>query len=218
MKLILRERRHEVEDIWSFDFTGGPAWVAGQSIRLELPVGCDTEERRFTIASAPSDGVMTITTRLGESSFKRALGCLSPGAQVDGYAIEGDFIWHPSDQPPLWLAFGLGITPFRAMIRQAQYEGRSVNAELVYVGRIPLYDMELREVARQEPWFRLRTLRPDEVTAASLAAAVDLTRQPVYLAGPSSVVDLWARQLDAPNTYRDWFTGRSGWDTISSNA
>ncbi|HEX6258586.1 MAG TPA: FAD-dependent oxidoreductase [Candidatus Saccharimonadales bacterium] len=107
----------ETAEVQSFIFAPEDplTWQAGQSIRLELPVGYDLHERRFTIASAPHEGVLRITTRRSDSLFKKALWSLKVGDIVQAFSIEGDFVWKPAPRY-VFLAGGLGITPFRALL------------------------------------------------------------------------------------------------------
>src|SRR4051812_5628 len=96
MKLRFVSKKSEGSDVWSYFFAPVEAmeWVAGQSIRLELPRETfGVSERRFTIASDPSEGHVRITTRTSGSRFKVLLDDLSSDAVINAYGIEGNFIW-----------------------------------------------------------------------------------------------------------------------------
>ena len=89
MKLILIAKRPETEGVMSFLFRSDAPlkWQAGQFLHYSLPHP-DADDRGitryFTIASAPFEGHVMLTTRFdGErsSSFKRALGQLPVGAE-----------------------------------------------------------------------------------------------------------------------------------------
>ena len=81
IKLI--EKKPEVGNVMTFIFeTGGLTWTAGQFQRYTLPEAGVTEEetkRWFTIAAAPSENVIKISTRITESSFKQSLKSLELG-------------------------------------------------------------------------------------------------------------------------------------------
>jgi NAD(P)H-flavin reductase len=51
-------------------------WTAGQSIKLEVPGPYGPLEHRFSISSAPHEGIVAITTRLSGSSYKNSLAAL----------------------------------------------------------------------------------------------------------------------------------------------
>ena len=100
MKLILVEKRSETEDVMSFIFSSDAPlkWQAGQFLHYSLPHS-DADERGitryFTIASAPFEGHVMLTTRFAagrSSSFKRALRQLPVGAAVDVGDPDGDFV------------------------------------------------------------------------------------------------------------------------------
>jgi ferredoxin-NADP reductase len=112
MKLRFKETRVEAGDVRSYIFAPEEPleWIAGQSIRLELPrptYGVD--DRRFTIASAPCEKDIAIATRKGISTFKQTLASVKPGDIVNAYAIEGEFVWGPEERPRLLIAGGIGI-------------------------------------------------------------------------------------------------------------
>lgn len=221
MKLRFLHKQAESNDVASFAFAAVEpvSWIAGQSIRLELPIGYDTEERRFTISSAPYEQRIVVTTRLSESRFKQALDALEAGAVIDAYAIEGDFTWLESQRPRIFIAAGLGITPFIALLKQRDYTGQPLMVSLLYADRRQLiFGEQLHALAARHPEFHM-SLLPDQ--HLSLAAILDhfpaLHESLVYLAGPSSVVDelgaqLIAEGLPEEQLKRDWFTGRAGWD------
>ena len=100
MKLILVEKRPETEDVMSFVFRSDAPlkWQAGQFLHYSLPHP-DADDRGitryFTIASAPFEGHVMLTTRFAterSSSFKRALRQLPVGAAVDVGEPDGDFV------------------------------------------------------------------------------------------------------------------------------
>ncbi|HEX6462355.1 MAG TPA: FAD-dependent oxidoreductase [Candidatus Saccharimonadales bacterium] len=136
MKLTLQSKKQEADGVFTLYFTASiPAiWVAGQSIKLELPIAnYDTDERRFTISTAPHEKIIAITTRLTSSLFKRSLFALQLGGTVEASAIEGDFIWEESEKPHLFIAGGIGITPFFAMLKDREYKQLSLKAKLLYI-------------------------------------------------------------------------------------
>ena len=100
MKLILVAKRPETEDVMSFLFRSDAPlkWQAGQFLHYSLPHP-DVDDRGitryFTIASAPFEGHVMLTTRFAgkrSSSFKRALRQLPVGAAVDVGEPDGDFV------------------------------------------------------------------------------------------------------------------------------
>lgn len=110
---------------------------AGQSLRIQLPHPAVDDRgvaRSFSIASAPSEPFVRLTTRLSSpsSSFKRALAVLEPGALVEASGPHGRFTFDDTDQPAVFIAGGIGITPFRAMLADLAGTRRSAEVSLLY--------------------------------------------------------------------------------------
>jgi ferredoxin-NADP reductase len=139
MKLILVSKRPETTDVTSFLFRSDAPlkWQAGQFLHYSLPHP-DTDDRGiaryFTIASVPFEGHVMLTTRFASersSSFKRALRQLPVGAGVEVSEPDGDFvIGDPADQH-VFIAGGIGITPFRAILLDSDHRGLPINATLL---------------------------------------------------------------------------------------
>src|SRR2546427_661655 len=72
------------------------------------------------LASAPPDDDVVVTTRMRDAAFKRVLGSMPIGATVQAEGPFGSFTLHiNAAKPAVFLAGGIGITPFRSMIRDA---------------------------------------------------------------------------------------------------
>lgn len=210
MKLRLTGKAQESDDVWSFFFepTELLTWTAGQSIRLEIPRKTwGHDERRFTIASGPSEGQIRITTRLSGSEFKQALAALEPGQAIDGYSIEGSFVLVEATQPKLFLAAGIGITPFRAILAEAPVRA---DIRLLYQSKDqpPVFGDEL------SAWLgeRLRVTPKRLSSDAATAFCPDWQARTVYVSGPEQMVrtiagELLAEGLPKSQLRTDEFTG-----------
>jgi ferredoxin-NADP reductase len=76
--------------------------------------------RTFSIAGAPHEADLMIATRMRDTGFKRALRALPIGSEGDVQGPFGDFtLLQGIEQPAVLLAGGIGITPFRRMLRHA---------------------------------------------------------------------------------------------------
>ncbi len=115
---------------------------AGQSMDLTLlnPPETDAEgnTRAFSIASAPFDSDLMIATRMRNTAFKRVLGKAAPGLQLKIEGPSGSFVLHrKAEKPAVFLAGGIGITPFLSIIRQATHEKAPHQMYLFYSNRRP---------------------------------------------------------------------------------
>lgn len=78
-------------------------------------------KREFSIASAPSDDFVEVAFRSGESAFKKSLRNFADGVEVRAEGPFGSFVLpKKADRPLVFLAGGIGITPFRSMVREAE--------------------------------------------------------------------------------------------------
>jgi ferredoxin-NADP reductase len=219
MKLKFRSKKRENNDAWSFIFEPLEPfmWVAGQSMRLEIPAGYDTDERRFTIASAPYEQQVMITTRLSGSVFKQGLTALEPGTLVAAFAVEGNFVWGDDKRPRVLVAAGIGITPFRSMLLQRGYERKPLEGLLIYAGRADeaVYEQELTTLSHENDGFSIEYVRNQRFSAGYLMEGIsDIREKLVYISGPSRMVDEVSADLMVnydfleENIKRDRFTGK----------
>jgi ferredoxin-NADP reductase len=106
----------------AFRFAKPADWTyrAGQFVDITLldPPETDAEgnTRGFSISSAPSEGVIMITTRLRDTAFKRVLQTMPLGTPVKIEGPFGDLHLHHADRPAVVLTGGIGITPFRSIL------------------------------------------------------------------------------------------------------
>ena len=162
--LNLKSRSEVAERTLEFRFQKPPGMTfkAGQFMDLTLvdPPETDPEgnTRGFSINSAPDDPELIFTTRLRDTAFKRALRTLPLGTAVK---VEGPFgnltLHNDPRRPAVLLAGGIGVTPFRSIVRTAAHEGLPQRIFLFYANRrpedAPFLD-ELRGLARENPNFK----------------------------------------------------------------
>jgi glycine betaine catabolism B len=198
MILKLLRKQPEGGNIWSFTFAPETrlTWIAGQFIRLELPhANPDNEgaKRYFTIASPPHERTVQITTRITQSSFKQALASLPHGGEARLLDLpSGDFIWPQTDQPLLFAAQGIGITPFRSMLHSRHHHGLPLAATLLYANLtnpIP-FASELAELAATHPELQI-IYAHTPITATALAQLhPQFANHVVYVSGPGKLLEL----------------------------
>jgi len=122
----LRRRESVAEGTAAFYFEkpAGFAHQAGQNAVFILvdPPETDSQgpSRTFTIASAPHEPDLMIATRMRDTAFKRVLKSAVPGARVRIDGPGGVMVLHEdAARPAVFLAGGIGVTPFLSMARHA---------------------------------------------------------------------------------------------------
>lgn len=114
---------------------------AGQYMNVTLIEPPETDEegstRSFSIASAPFETDLTFATRMRDTAFKRVLKTMPRGREVSIAGPFGSFTLRHNSRPAVFLAGGIGITPFRSMLRQAARERLPRHLFLFYSNRRP---------------------------------------------------------------------------------
>lgn len=73
--------------------------------------------RRFSILSTPDDPFIAIATRIQSSAYKKNLQALPIGSEIKFAGPTGNFILpDETDKPIVFIAGGIGISPFYSMI------------------------------------------------------------------------------------------------------
>src|SRR5678815_4408747 len=114
----------------------------GQSVDLTLlnPPETDSEGnvRTFSIASAPFEDQLRFATRMRDTAFKRSLRRVPLGTVVKMDSAMGSFTLHKnSAKPAVFLAGGIGVTPFSSIVRQADHDRAPHKLYLFYSNRRP---------------------------------------------------------------------------------
>lgn len=139
------------------------AFKPGQAIDLTLPessgVAGEGARHAFSIVSAPFESRLTIATRMRDSAFKRALKALAVGATVGLEGPFGSLTLHKNRaRPAVFIAGGIGITPFISILRQAAHDRLPQRMLLLYSNRRPedaAFLPELQELGQRIEGFTL---------------------------------------------------------------
>jgi ferredoxin-NADP reductase len=113
----------------AFHFEKPSNWTfkAGQTLDVTLlePSETDAEgnTRTFSIASAPYEDTLMVATRMRDTAFKRVLKAMAQGSVVKLQGPAGDLtLDHDVRRTAVFLAGGIGITPFRSIVFDAAKE------------------------------------------------------------------------------------------------
>ncbi|MGH9367182.1 MAG: FAD-binding oxidoreductase [Thermoanaerobaculia bacterium] len=208
-RLPLFESRQETPSVMTFrfDLEGQRLdYEPGQYVSLALPDSAGPEgQHSFTLSSSPTEeGAIAITTRITGSAFKARLGSLKRGETVNVRGPFGRFTLE-AGRPSVMAAGGIGITPFRSMLRFTADTGSAQRIDLLYssgtveeivfraeleslAGRIESLTVE-ETVTRPEPAASFWQGRTGRIDAPMLArAAGQLSRPLHYVCGPPGFV------------------------------
>lgn len=135
---LLGKDKIEGTDVTSFKFSkqndqeGGGAeedkkpalsYKAGQFAFFDIGGVYDDPKgpiRHFTISSSPTESFIMFSTRIRDSPYKKRLSTLEEGTKIKVRGPEGQFVLHQDySKPAVFLSGGIGVTPFRSMIKYA---------------------------------------------------------------------------------------------------
>jgi ferredoxin-NADP reductase len=162
-KLMRQEEVAEGTTAFHFEKPSGFSFRAGQcaDVTLTAPLETDAEgnTRTFSIASPPFANELVFTTRMRDTAFKRSLKEVKLTAKVKISPAAGSFTLHKNlAKPAIFLAGGIGITPFLSMVQQADRDRLSQKLYLFYSNRRPedaAFLDTLRALETTNPNFRL---------------------------------------------------------------
>ena len=225
MTLKFVKKQNEVGDVWSFYFEPlePVEFVAGQYLNLTMPgVPPAVADRLFTIASAPHEPLLQFTTIIGPSHFKQKLNSLKTGDEVEADQLGGDFVWDSisntlsdDEVKRLFIAGGIGITPYLSITRDRLHKKQPINATLLYAGKNEKRPFvgELLQAMKIDPTLKIIEYSETLLTLEQLKKDVpDVENFVVYLAGSQAFSEALGEGLVADGFPRqqikyDYFDG-----------
>jgi len=201
------------------------SFEAGHSVTVSLIDPPETDRkgnsRSFSLASAPYETELMIATRMRDTAFKRSLKAMPAGGRIHLRGPAGKFTLDGADaRPAVFLAGGIGITPFVSMSRQAAHERLARELWLFYSNRrpedAPFLD-ELVALPRANPRYRFvgtmtemeKSSRPWSGETGFLDRAMlerhlkNLAAFVYYVAGPPGLVETMQKMLVAAGVKDD---------------
>jgi ferredoxin-NADP reductase len=162
-RLIARTPVAEGTMAFHFERPAGFDYQAGQNVLMTLIDPAEDDEqgpsRAFTLASAPHERELVVATRMRPTAFKRVLKSMPIGTPVEIDGPNGVMVLHEEPaRPAVFLAGGIGITPFLSMVRHAAHERLPHRIALFYGNRRPedaAYLEELLGLEKKNPNYRL---------------------------------------------------------------
>jgi ferredoxin-NADP reductase/Na+-translocating ferredoxin:NAD+ oxidoreductase RnfD subunit len=232
--LRLKEIRPISKQVYDFVFVPDrkPEFEPGQYMEWTLPYqkhDSRGNRRTFSIASSPTEDAVHLGVKFYEpgSTYKTALRNLKPGQGMYAGQIGGEFTL-PKDttEKLVFIAGGIGITPFRSMLKYIIDTGQTRNIVLFYAVSSPdeIAYKEILDEASKHGVQVIQVLGSKEVPAAwtGLTGYVDTAliseRVPDYaertffVSGPPFMVDAIKRNLHQLHVGRerivsDYFPG-----------
>jgi len=227
--VALKASREVADRTMAFHFEkpDGFTFKPGQAVDITLPTPAGAPASRdallhtFSLVSAPFQDDLVIATRMRDSAFKRALGALPAGTKVTLDGAAGSLtLSSKSTRPAIFLAGGIGITPFVSMLQQAAHDKSPRHLVLLYSNRRPedaAFLDELTQLSQRNSNFRLiATMTQMDasqqpwsgetglIDAAKIKLASEGLADPIhYLAGPPGMVEALRETLEEAGVDED---------------
>lgn len=224
MNLQLTGKTPENQDAVSFSFKSESPFEfkPGQFMRYHIPNQSPDERgenRFFSISAAPFENKLMITTRINSergSTFKKDLSNLKIGDSISAEGPKGSFTLEDPNLEYVFIAGGIGITPFRSILLQLDHERKPINITLLYANRVenPVYFKAFEEIAKRNPNFKIHYFIGErKIDKQAIKELVpDLKKPLFYISGPEPMVEEFEDMLGKigipkENIETDYFPG-----------
>lgn len=140
--LKLKEKIKLSDNLYDFVFAGEKVnFIPGQFMEWTLShpnTDSRGNRRYFTLASSPTEEDIRLGVKFfpNSSSYKKALLAMKVGDEITAGALMGDFTLPKDPNKKLaFIAGGIGITPFRSIIKYLSDKGEKRDIVLLYTGK-----------------------------------------------------------------------------------
>lgn len=233
VRLQLKEIQKISDRVYNYTFQPDRplTYLPGQYMQYTLagvPFDNRGNRRTFTIASSPTEDTLQVGLKYYDptSMYKYAFSRLQPGATIYASQLAGNFTLKGNEHKKLaCVAGGIGITPFRSMVKYLIDTNTQADIVILYAVSDP-NELAYRELFEQGAPYGI-TLVPviTDLSAtaggsirANLDAALikkvvpDYRERLFYISGPNAMVDTTKRHLHQLGVTRrnirtDYFSG-----------
>lgn len=234
--LHLKKRRQIAPNAYEFLFTPSRKLAFAPGQYMEWTLGHEEPDSRgnrryFTLASAPTEADLRLGVRFSDrsSSFKQAMLVMDPHTEIIASQVAGDFTLPKNpNQKLIFIAGGIGVTPFRSMIKYLldTHQRRPI---VLFYGNRTIKDIVYKDVFDQaERESGIRTIYTVEdpagiqdgwmglvgrITPKMIATYAPWYREAIfYISGPNVMVNAFQdilHRMDIPDSQikTDYFAG-----------
>ena len=176
---------------------------AGQFLFVRFPGEKSLDESHpFTISSAPQEDVLRVTVKASGDFTRRLFDRLQPNMEAVVEGAYGMFDYTTGGQKQIWIAGGIGLTPFLSFIRDM--DGRLTHdVDFYYTVRHreeALFVDEIRAAAERNPRLKPQirysategSLRVEDIVRNTIG---DIRNYHIYLCGPLPMIQAFERKF-----------------------
>lgn len=159
------------------------------------------ESHPFTISSAPGESDLRLSIKASGDFTRHLHKHLSAGAEALVEGAYGLFQYQSGGKKQIWIAGGIGITPFLSFIRHGDIKR---DVDFYYTVRAreeALFLDEIENAPKRNPGFRAFvrfSIEQGSLTAAEIAQnAGDIRERDIYLCGPWGMTQAFVEKFKA---------------------
>ncbi len=208
MILKVKQTKEETKDVLSIIFEKPSSFLFYPGQYLDIELG--HESRAFTISASPTEDFLMLSTKHGHTPFKKILETLKPGYEIKTSHPAGTFILDESS-PAVFIAGGIGITPFRSMIKYCFDQKIQTPITLFYSNTDDdlVFKKDLDKWMEKLPNLKIIYINTTKQGYLNLETIENII---YYLAGPPKMIDSFEKMLvdkgvDKTNIRYDHFDG-----------
>ena len=201
--LKLKEKIKIAPDAYDFIFQPDRQLAFAPGQYMEWTLGHEHQDNRgmrrfFTIASSPTEKNIRMGIKFydNSSSFKKSLLAMKNGASIVASQLAGDFVLPKNpNQKLVLMAGGIGITPFRSMIKNLSDNNTKRSLTLIYSNKTEkdIVYKEIFDEAEKKLGIKVIynvTEKNGRVDGQMIAKNIpDYMERMFYLSGPHGMVD-----------------------------
>ncbi|MCJ7666591.1 MAG: FAD-dependent oxidoreductase [Actinobacteria bacterium] len=227
MKIKLVKKIKETKDSYSFVFKPEKeiTWKPGQYIFYKIPHEDPDDRgmtRPFTISTAPFEKNIMLTTKFDfkkGSTFKKALFDLKEGSVVETSGLKGDFVIKNFKSKLVFIAGGVGITPYRSILLDLVHKEKDPEVIMFYGNKEGdiIFKDTFDKLVNNHNWLKIfYIIEPQLIDSNIIKKNVsDLYNNLYYISGPFKMVQIIQEMslkmnIESKNIIEDYFPGYTG--------
>ena len=169
---------------------------AGQFLYVHFDSDKTLEEPHpFTISSAPHEDSLRLSIKASGDWTQHMHEHLKPGANAYVEGPHGEFNYKTGSQKQIWIAGGIGVTPFLSWMRDFESNPHGREIDFFYTTTVPEEALFLDEIekAKSHAGFRAHishSVRDGRLSADKvITASGDIAGRDIYMCGPAPMVE-----------------------------
>ena len=191
-EVVMRAKKHPIQ-----------RQKAGQFLFVRFKAKGLDEPHPFTISSAPHEDVLRVTIKATGDFTRHLFDTLQPGTDAVIEGAHGMFDYKKGGSKQIWLAGGIGVTPFLSFIRDLQDNQLNHDVDFYYTVRHQeeaVFVDEIKEALKKQPrvnaHIRFSSIHGSLTIDHILQnAGGNVSDRDVYMCGPLPMVQAFAAKF-----------------------